>query len=194
MPSRLIPTPANLQSGKLVPMTARTLVLLRHAKAERSATRPDIDRRLTDRGHADAAAAGAWLATHGYVPDLVICSPTKRTRQTWHGIAVALGKAAPGKVALADVSPPRVSYEPMAYVGGAADLLALAQGAGAVGIVLLVGHNPSVSQLSMLLDPNGGRDGDGLRTCGIAVHEVPGSWADLAPAQAPRVAWHTARA
>ena len=43
-------------------MTARTLVLLRHAKAETPGELPDIERRLTTRGERDADAAGFWLA------------------------------------------------------------------------------------------------------------------------------------
>ena len=46
-------------------------MLLRHAKADNPPAVADIDRPLTARGHADAAAAGAWLAHRGYVPDLV---------------------------------------------------------------------------------------------------------------------------
>ena len=97
-------------------MSVRTLVSVRHAKAERPDGVADIERTLTERGHADAAAIGAWLAHHDMRPDLVICSPAKRTRQTWHGIAVALADA------------PEVHYEPAAYDGGARDLLDLIQG------------------------------------------------------------------
>ena len=61
--------------------------------------------------------------------------------------------------------------------------------------VLLIGHNPSVSVLSARLDPqNAEEDSDGLRTAGVAVHEVTGSWAGLGSAdRAPVVARHTAR-
>lgn len=165
-------------------MTARTLVLLRHAKADRPAGLADVDRPLTDRGHADASAAGAWLASHGHVPDLVICSPAKRTRQTWHGVALALPTA------------PSVQYERRAYQGGAQDLLSLVTGAETeVGTVLVIGHNPAVSLLSGLLDPSGGAgDSDGLRTCGLAVHQVPGGWHECGTIPAPLSATHTARA
>src|SRR5262249_13960879 len=70
--------------------TSRTLVILRHAKAEAPNRAADLERSLTERGHADAGAAGAWLVARGYLPNLVICSPARRTRQTWHGVAVAL--------------------------------------------------------------------------------------------------------
>lgn len=169
-------------------MTERTLVLLRHSKSEHGGTGADIDRSLTERGHADAAAAGAWLAHRGYAPDLVICSPARRTRQTWHGVAVALGDA--GRVPAAPV----VRYERRAYDGSAEDLLTLVRGADeAAGTVLLIGHNPSISELSAALDPGGDVDSDGLRTSGIAVHRVSGVWADAGAEPAPLAESHTAR-
>jgi phosphohistidine phosphatase len=164
-------------------MTERTLVLLRHAKAERPAGIADIDRPLTARGHADAAAAGAWLFRRRVLPDEVVCSPSKRTRQTWHGVALALGT--PG---------PAVRYDAIAYDGSPRDLLELVRDAAkGSGTVLLVGHNPSVSELSALLDPGAARDSDGLRTSGIAVHRFEGKWSECAPGAVPLTATHTAR-
>ena len=46
----------------------RTLVIMRHAKAEASAP-SDFERRLTERGHADAVEAGSWLAERVAAPD-----------------------------------------------------------------------------------------------------------------------------
>ena len=161
----------------------RTLVLLRHAKADRPNGVADVDRPLTDRGHADSAAAGAWLAKQGYAPDLVLCSPSKRTRQTWHSVAVALAKAAS----------PTVRYERELYDGGAEDLLKVIQTAApAARVVMVIGHNPSVSLLSELIDPDSELDSDGLRTCGIAIHEVGAAWSDLTTARLTAI--HTARA
>lgn len=161
----------------------RTLVLLRHAKADRPNGVADVDRPLTDRGHADSAAAGAWLAKQGYAPDLVLCSPSKRTRQTWHSVAVALARAAS----------PAVRYEGELYDGAAEDLLKVIQTADAgARVVMVIGHNPSVSILSELLDPDSDLDSDGLRTCGIAIHDVSVAWADLKAASLTAV--RTARA
>ena len=48
----------------------RRLMLLRHAKTESDApSGEDIDRRLDQRGHDDAAAIGRWLAQHNYPAD-----------------------------------------------------------------------------------------------------------------------------
>ena len=62
-------------------MPVRTLVLVRHAKAETPGEQPDFDRALTATGRADADAAGAWLADHGLRPQLVLCSAARRTRR-----------------------------------------------------------------------------------------------------------------
>jgi phosphohistidine phosphatase len=178
-----IPTAGAAQSGKLFTMTERTLVLLRHAKADHPSGVSDEQRPLTARGHADAGAAGAWLARGGLRPDLVICSPAKRTRQTWHGVAVAL----PGDAA------PQVRYEQEVYDGGAEELLSLVRGLGdEVRTVLLIGHNPSVSMLSSLLDPAAQNDSDGLRTSGLAVHRAA-AWANFGRGAAAVAAVHTAR-
>lgn len=160
----------------------RTLVILRHAKADRPGGVSDFDRPLTERGHADAAAAGRWLVSRGYAPDLVLCSPARRTRQTWHGVALALDRA------------PTVRYERELYESGSAQLVALLTSLEPEpATVLLVGHNPTVSLLSQQLGGGSG-DSDGLRTSGIAVHRVAADWADLRAGTAPLVATHTARA
>jgi phosphohistidine phosphatase len=159
-------------------------VILRHAKAERPADTADLDRPLTQRGHADASAAGAWLAAKGYRPDLVLCSPAKRTRQTWHGVSLAFAG-----------DPPEVRYDQALYDDGTQDTLDLVRTVpDTVGTVLLVGHNPIVSILSAQLDRAPDRDSDGLRTSGIAVHVHDGDWSGYAPGEAPLVAGHTARA
>lgn len=164
-------------------MTERTLVLLRHAKADRPPRTADVDRPLTARGHADAAAAGAWFLRRQIRPDVVLCSPAKRTRQTWHGIALALGDCEP-----------RVGYESRLYHGGPRELLKAVQGVPeSTSTVLLIGHNPAISQVSGLLDSAADLDSDGLRTCGIAVHRVAGAWASCGPGAAPLTTTHTAR-
>jgi phosphohistidine phosphatase len=165
-----------------VGMTARRLVLLRHAKADSPPATADADRPLSARGRADARAAGEWLAAH-QAPELVLCSPSRRTRQTWHAVAEGMGGAERP-----------VRFERILYTGGVTDLLALVQEVDdEVGSVLVIGHNPVLSQLAFGLDPTGGLDSDGLRTCGLTVHEVAGGWADCRLETARLTATHTAR-
>lgn len=167
-------------------MTESTLVLLRHAKAEPPERyRLDAERPLSARGHADARAAGTWLAEQPLVPDLVLCSPAVRTRETWAEVAAALADIA---------ADPRVVFEPTLYEGGAEALLrTVAHTSDDVRTLLVIGHNPTLSIASGYLDPAGG-DGGSLRTAGIAVHTVPGSWSTCTPRVARLAYAHTARA
>ena len=159
-------------------MNVRTLVILRHAKAEHPVRMADVDRPLTDRGHDDAAQAGRWLEQRGYRPSLVLCSPARRARQTWLGLSVPCDS---------------VQYDGRLYGAGALELLdVVAEVDDEVGVLLLVGHNPGLGDLSALLDPARGEAG--LRTSGIAVHAVDESWSRWTPGMAPVADSHTARA
>src|ERR1700678_838039 len=66
---------------------------MRHSRATHKAGFDDVERPLTARGRRDAAAAGSWLRDQDLTPDLVLCSPSCRTRQTWDELAVLLGAA-----------------------------------------------------------------------------------------------------
>ncbi|KAB1933792.1 histidine phosphatase family protein [Micromonospora sp. ALFpr18c] len=169
----------------------RTLVLLRHAKAEQgSDAADDANRSLSARGDADAAAAGAWLAHHGLLPDVVICSTARRTRQTWHGVAMGMTGSPPEG---GPTGPsPTVRYEPGAYDAHPEELLALVRTVDpAARTALLIAHNPGISLLSAYLDPEG-TDEEGLRTAEVAVHTGTVGWAEFGPG-ASLTARHTAR-
>jgi len=171
-------------------MTARTLVLLRHAKAETPGETLDFDRKLTAVGEADADAAGAWLADEGLRPDLVICSPAARTRQTWHGVAVALAQADDSERAA-----PEVHYEAGLYEGGRTEVVDLLRAVSDdIKVVLIVGHNPTMSDVSILLRPYESESAaETLKTAGLAVHRWEGSWSDVEPGSIPLLERHTAR-
>lgn len=165
----------------------RTLVLLRHAKAEPFAPGGgDAERPLSDRGRGDAHAMGRWLAAHGLVPECVLCSPALRTRQTWAGALAGLRESDP------EVDPP-VIHAPRLYLDGAEALLGLVTSVpDSVGVLAVLGHNPTVSIASAVLDPDGGH-GNGLRTAGIAVHRVGVPWSACSRGDAPLIDAHTAR-
>lgn len=171
-------------------MSARTLVLLRHAKAETPGELPDFERRLTTVGVTDADAAGAWLADERLRPDLVFCSPAARTRQTWQGVSIALAQALP------DTPAPEVRYEKGLYEGGRTEVFDLIRRVpDEVRTVLVVGHNPTVSEVSLLLVPDEQYDGDevGLKTSGLAVHRTEASWSTTSPGSMRLIERHTAR-
>jgi len=171
-------------------MDARTLVLLRHAKAETPGELRDFDRRLTQKGEADADAAGSWLADERLHPDLVLCSPAARTRQTWQGVSIALAQAKEGGGA------PEVRYENGLYDGGRTEVFDLLRKVpDTMRTVLVVGHNPTMSDVSALLVPDADFDRDEmvLKTAGLAVHRADGSWSGTEPGSMRLLQRHTSR-
>ena len=142
-------------------------MLLRHAKSDWPDV-PDRDRPLAKRGRRDAPVIGRWLRDHGYVPDAVVCSAARRTRQTWELVAPELGGS------------PSVRFEPRAYAASALTLLYLVRELpGQCRSALLIGHNPGIAELAGSLASPGARDGpSGIRfpTAAVAVFEFAGDW------------------
>lgn len=150
------------------------LHLLRHAKAapqEEGAS--DRERPLEPRGRRAAQALAAWVAGHRLAPDLVLCSPSLRTRQTLDIVAPALAR------------PPQILIEDGLYLANARQLLGrLRQVATGVASVMVVGHNPGLNELAtMLSDVSGGalpaRLAAGFPTGALASFEVPVAWPAL---------------
>ncbi|WP_430779683.1 SixA phosphatase family protein [Actinoplanes sp. G11-F43] len=171
-------------------MTTRTLILLRHAKAEIPGDFDDYDRALSERGNADADAAGTWLADERLRPDLVICSPAKRTRQTWQGVAIALDQGRNSRPA------PEVHYEESMYLGRGGEVFDLLRAVpDTVRTVLVVGHNPTMSEVSALLLPDEQYTGTVLemKTSGLAVHTGEKPWSSVEPGSMRLTRSHTAR-
>ena len=122
------------------------LTLLRHAKSSLAHLgQADIDRPLNDRGKRDALAIGRHMASLNLEPQLVLCSPARRAKDTWEIVAKKLKTS------------PAIKIEPNIYdFGDGAALMELLrrQGRDAKSI-LLVGHNPSVEGLAQKLVERG---------------------------------------
>jgi phosphohistidine phosphatase len=178
--------------------TGRKLVLLRHAKSAWPDL-PDHERPLAGRGRRDAPVMGRWLRAAGHVPDRVLCSTARRTRETWQLAQPGLGTA------------PRVSFEDRVYEASAAQLLDLARHVpSAVKTLLIVGHAPGIPELALVLagaatPAGGGGEGgtvpqavvDRMRakfpTAAIAVLELTGPWDQLGPGAARLTSFVTPR-
>ena len=164
-------------------------MLLRHAKSAWPDV-PDHDRPLAGRGPRDAPVMGRWLRTNGHVPDQVLCSTARRARETWQLAQDGLG------------GDPPVRLERRVYQASAEQLLDLARGAPpAVTTLLIVGHDPAIQELALMLartaPPDGGDTAgeaapraarDRMRakfpTAAVAVLEVTRSWDQLGPGAA----------
>jgi phosphohistidine phosphatase len=160
----------------------RRLLLLRHAKAERS--RPgerDHDRRLAERGRRDAPKLGAYMAKHGYLPDHVVVSTSARTRETWSLVAETMS----GK--------PKVVFDERIYESTPHALLQVIKETGPrVHTLLMIGHNPSMQELAVQLIATGDietrqRLQEGLPTSGLAIIEFAVDRWDRVHAQAGRL-------
>jgi phosphohistidine phosphatase len=164
----------------------RTLVLLRHAKAvppESMPQSPDLDRPLADRGRADAGAAGRHLVAQGIEADLVLCSPSKRTRETWKYVADA------------GVTATDVWYDKRIYDAGTDDLLDVIHDTPPEArTVIVVGHAPGIPWLAdeLALDgtsPERVELTQKYPTSGLAVLHLTCRWADLSADDADLVSY-----
>lgn len=164
----------------MVPM--RRLILLRHAKSDRSQIgKSDHDRVLNARGVKDAPLIGAFLAHHGFVPDLAIVSTAARARETWELAAKALPKTPLPKTPL--LLEGRL-YE--ASPGGIIDVITAVE--PAVKTLILVGHNPGFHGAAVALVGTGDvetrqRLQEKFPTAGVAVIDFAiEDWRKLRPA------------
>ena len=139
----------------------RQLILLRHAHAEPASTgQADFDRPLSPRGLAEAEAAGAWLAAQSLMPDRVLCSPARRTRETLDAVVEAVGNL--------DKRLDAAIYE--ATPGTLAGLVDTHRDAERL---LLVGHNPGLERLVALLSSGQSGDYRGMPPAAVAVLALP---------------------
>jgi phosphohistidine phosphatase len=112
----------------------RTLLILRHAKAETGEGLRDEDRRLTKRGRRAAERVGELISDR--LPELVLSSTSERTRETVARFTKAAAYFGPieylEELYLAE---PSTIVEVVAARGGDAER------------VLVVGHNPGLEDL-----------------------------------------------
>ena len=153
------------------------LVLVRHAKAADGAV--DAERPLTERGRRQAAAIGDWLAQAGLAPDRVAVSSAHRAAQTWAGAAERLD----------DDPPPTVDER--IYDNTVEALLAvLHETPEDVRTLAVVGHNPSIVELTHDLDDGNGDPAarraaeEGFPTGCVAVFELTTPFDELEPGTA----------
>jgi phosphohistidine phosphatase len=156
------------------------LFLLRHAKSSwADPTLADHERPLAPRGRRAAKVMAKHLGRRGIAPELVLCSPATRTRQTLTRLAAGLGKN------------PDVQIEPELYAASAPVLLeVLHEVPDEIESVMLIGHNPGIQDLALSL-ARGGPEVVRMRskfpTAALATLELNGSWRELAPGTAELV-------
>jgi phosphohistidine phosphatase len=119
----------------------KILFLLRHAKSSwKDQSLPDFERPLNRRGKNAAETMGRYLKRELIVPELVLSSPALRARETIERVA----KAAKWS--------PEIRFDQRIYEAGGLRLLdVVSQIENERKSALLVGHNPGIQELLMLL-------------------------------------------
>lgn len=143
--------------------SGRRLMLLRHAKSAWPEGVPDKERPLATRGEKAAPLIGKYMTREGLVPDLVLVSPARRTQETWMLVRDEL----PGQVEARDHAG---FYE----VSAVKMLDALAHVEPRYRNLLIIGHNPGLQELALLLTDAGDADArrkvtEKFPTAGLAV-------------------------
>lgn len=138
----------------------KKLFLVRHAKSgSKSIGMNDFDRPLNERGMADAPMMGERLKLRGAAVDLIVCSPALRARQTAELIAAALS-----------IDAGEIVEEAAIYEAWVEDLDRVVRGFDdGCGSVMLVGHNPGLTEFLAALCSCGGFD---LSTAAVAEVEL----------------------
>ncbi len=119
----------------------KTLFLLRHAKSSwQDASLPDFERPLNERGQRAAPLIGNFMRRQKLHPQLILCSPAERARQT-----IALVQEAAALKA-------ELRYDERIYEATVARLRAVvSQIDEKASRALLVGHNPGMEELLQFL-------------------------------------------
>ncbi len=126
-------------------LRAREVILVRHAHADwPTYTGRDFDRPLTPQGLQDAQASAAAIRAAAQLPVVLLASPARRTTQTAEIIAAALALPASA-----------ITFVESLYNSSAAVLDAeLRRAFRDNPRVVLVGHNPGISELARALTRN----------------------------------------
>ena len=154
----------------------KVLTLLRHAKsAWDDPVKRDFDRPLNPRGRRAARTVGREMRTLGLSFDRIVASPARRVVETVEEVGHGFGALEP-------------DYDERLYLASPEALLEVArESPDAAERLLLVGHNPGLERLALLLSRN---DGAALRgeveikypTGTLAEIRLPAArWRDIEP-------------
>ena len=151
----------------------KRLTLIRHAQADPELPgQSDWERPLTKRGSLDAAEMAKRLKSQRLKPDVILCSPALRTRQTCASFAKCLG-----------IPEDKIIYEDDLYLADTKHLVQCVQKASDVRHIMVIAHNPGITEFAQWL---AGEDAvDGMTTCAVFTVEFDiEHWQSLSPESA----------
>ena len=123
----------------------RTLILIRHTKSNwGDFSEPDFDRPIKKDRIDDAKNMAVKLKELGVEPDLIICSPAKRTRQTVEYFCDKL-----------KYDYDKIQFDKRIYESTAEDVLGVVRETDpGIKTLVVVGHNPSLTHLANMFAEN----------------------------------------
>ena len=122
------------------------LTVMRHAKSDwNSPSGDDLSRSLNARGIEDARRMGEWMSDSQTLPELILCSPATRVRETIHYLALGAGL---------NLSQ-RTRWLDSLYLSSLGNLLDVVRQNADATELMLVGHNPGLEELLEMLLPGG---------------------------------------
>jgi len=148
----------------------QTLMILRHAKAVPYGSMPDdFSRPLNVDGTAHAREVADWIQENLASPEMVLCSPSQRTRET----------LAPLVETIAELEQ-RTRFLPQLYGASIRTLINVLDHAFAeCDSTLVVGHNPGLEELMFeTTSPKESKDVKRLATGTLVVVELDPDWAE----------------
>jgi phosphohistidine phosphatase len=167
-----------------------SLALLRHAKSSWEAEElDDFDRPLNERGRSAAPIMAKALKSLPFKPQIILCSPAKRTRETLALMEPDL-----------DPTHDNVVFDDQLYLTSPETLLdRLRHVPASTDTVLMIGHNPGLHGLALMLTGKGdaksiSRLEDKFPTAALALFTFPETnWRDVGPASGRLEAFITPR-
>lgn len=121
-------------------MAERTLILMRHAKADDTSDQGDLMRPLAKRGRRQGRESARWIAAHVDRIDLAVVSSALRTQRTWDLVAEELA------------NPPAAQIDDRIYGASADGLMEVINELPPEAMtVVLIGHNPAIEEVAARL-------------------------------------------
>jgi len=147
---------------------SKRFVIIRHAKSSWATLgQADFDRPLNDRGQKNAPEMGKRLLQYGLVPDLILSSSAKRTRQTTKALTEAMNFK--GKTEWLE----KLYHAPVETIESV-----ISSADDEYNTIFIVAHNPGLTQF--LIEHGDRFITDNMPTCAIAAFELEAdSWTDF---------------
>lgn len=145
----------------------RRLILLRHAKSSWSdPTLDDFDRPLNKRGRRDAPFMAKLFKNKNIIPDIIISSPSERTKLTITEFIETL-----------NYDKRNLRWDKQLYLASATKLLGIIKNLNEnYSTIMIVGHNPGLTDLQNILCKD---KIDNIPTCGLVCMKTHFNWKDI---------------